>query len=481
MEKPSAEKTQSSGPVQPTPEKDKINKEIQLTAELEVAGFKKEYVPDLVKTLSDYESVVVLSPQSTSIEDAAEQAAQMKADKPDSKVVFNFEGEVYILGVQDYAFSKKNLIDRYLSIKATRENRQRTFTELFGEVDVDGITEVNILDHGHHLPEDKRPEILRNIENKIQERFPNTYDISEKITWGEFVSKLKASCKTEEERKSADEFILETGRHHKERADAFAKKEQYASRISVDIPIEERPFSEFRRDYFQQKKRRAIELYRIASFLKGKALDGNVLEEDLEKELQGKKILVLGDDSGSFSEILNSFGAEAFGIEYNKIKVLAAHSGVFAESGLPQDQVIQGDIGDLTDQSSSLYKTLLEKGPFDVITSSAVFNIGSGIENAIKTRGIGKDIDDQSKDFGRALTDGSMNLLSAMAFCLHDDVDMHTMFGKYSDQRDMIRFVGSMRIANLKKFNHVFHCGDVGTGHNSSLVFIPKSRFNGLA
>jgi len=47
MEKPSAEKTQSSGPVQPTPEQDKINKEIG-NVEFDIMGIevvnrKKDY------------------------------------------------------------------------------------------------------------------------------------------------------------------------------------------------------------------------------------------------------------------------------------------------------------------------------------------------------------------------------------------------------------------------------------------------------
>lgn len=456
-----------------TPEQEKKDKELRLTAELHAVGFKDEYITNLVNILSAYKSVVVLSSQETNFEVIASQAVQMQASQPDSKIVFNFEGEAYLLGVRDYAHTKDQLMDRHTSLKSTEENRTKTFTELFGDTDVGGITEAYA--DGPY----GEAEILRNTEAKIKERFPNTYDVFSKMTWGEFTHKLKDSCQTEKDQQDAVKLIEEYEKRHQVKVEKLNKKEQYAQQVSLDLPIEQRPLSEFFGFYFHEKKHKARDLYQVISFLQGRPVDADSFNEDAEKALKGKKILILGDDTGSFSEILNSFGAEAIGIEYDKKKVLTAHSGVFSESNLPQDQVIYGDIGDLTDQSSDLYKTLLEKGPFDVITSSAVFNIGSGIDNAIEKRGIGKEFANKEENFGRALVDSSMNLLTENGFSLHDSVDMRRMFGRYG-HRNITKFVGSMRSLSYSEINKPFFYGEQGTGHDGSLIFIPKSSFEEL-
>lgn len=297
--------------------------------------------------------------------------------------------------------------------------RRARSKKLFGKVDVEGITAV-----GNTVEGLDKAEVFKKIEGEIENRFPHTYNILDSVRWGDFLTKLKDSCVTLGDVSEIDEYI------HKITELRQIKKEQPLS----DIDIFEY--------YFHRKKFRGGELYLIASFIKGGPININSPIEDVEAQLRGKKILVLGDDTGSFSEILNSFGAEVSGIEYDKIKVITAHSGILAESGLPQDHVVQGDIGDLTNRSSRLYQIFLEHGPFDVIYSYAVFNSGSGIEGAIKNV-IGQYDEDK---FGKLLINGLNNLLNEKGFCLHTRVDMNGMFGKYGG----------------------------GTGLDRNLVFMPK-------
>lgn len=58
------------------------------------------------------------------------------------------------------------------------------------------------------------------------------------------------------------------------------------------------------------------QLYYIASYFKEARLDEKDPIADIRQVLQGKKILVLGDDTGSLSEMLRFYGAESYGIEY---------------------------------------------------------------------------------------------------------------------------------------------------------------------
>jgi len=120
------------------------------------------------------------------------------------------------------------------------------------------------------------------------------------------------------------------------------------------------------------------EVFEIVSILSGHLPNTEHIEEQMRNSLRGKRILILGDDIGSLSNILNDYGAEACGIEYDKEKVADAHRGAFAKDGKPQTQVIQGSIWELADSDSKPFQSVTKRGPFDLIYSKAVINIGSG-------------------------------------------------------------------------------------------------------
>lgn len=101
--------------------------------------------------------------------------------------------------------------------------------------------------------------------------------------------------------------------------------------------------------------------------------------ETIRKRLVGRKILSLGDDTGSFSEILQHFGCHTLGIEFDKDKVALAHTGKLSEDGRPRLDIIQGDIWELLLPESAL-ATSLKSYKFDAIVSYALFNGGSGGE-----------------------------------------------------------------------------------------------------
>jgi len=141
-------------------------------------------------------------------------------------------------------------------------------------------------------------------------------------------------------------------------------------------------FYEF--EQLKDKEEQSHQLYYIASIFKGERLDQNDPSSDIRRALQGKKILVLGDDIGSLSEMLRFYSADAYGIEYDKFKVLVAHSGVLAENGNPQNQVMEGNVGDLFDSAStSLMEKLEQIGQFDMVFSDNLFNEGSGMEELL--------------------------------------------------------------------------------------------------
>lgn len=126
----------------------------------------------------------------------------------------------------------------------------------------------------------------------------------------------------------------------------------------------------------------AHSLYYVASFLKKSTLEEKDISADIQNVLQGKRILVLGDDIGTLSEVLRNYGAESYGVEIDKLKVLIAHSGILAKDRRPQEQVIEGNLDDIfDDEETELIKKLKSLGPFDMIFSYRVFNEGSGIES----------------------------------------------------------------------------------------------------
>ncbi len=288
-------------------------------------------------------------------------------------------------------------------------DRQRINKELFGDVDVDKIT-TDLLRPGD-AP--NRREEFDLIEVELDRRFPNTYKRTTK------------------------------------EIDEIAKSE-----LGIKVG-----------DFFHNKHR-SVALYEMAAFVKGDSIDEKDAMDEIERELKDKKILILGDDTGSLSEVLNSLGAKAIGIEVNKNKVDTAHSGILSEDGKPQDQVILGDIGDLADNTSELYKKMVASGPFDIIYSWAVFNGGSGIEKAIYNFNIRNKIrGDAVIDFSWELVNNLNSLLNESGFMLHDRVDMWEVFGPYGMRQS-------------KKFGRGTFSKSgygIGSGVLSDVVFIPKS------
>lgn len=180
-------------------------------------------------------------------------------------------------------------------------------------------------------------------------------------------------------------------------------------------------------DFFGEMEKQASSLYEISSYLAGHPL---LSIEEIEQNLKGKKILVLGDSAGDGSDALIAFGAEAYGIEIDKFRVLVAHSGIISQTGAFQTQVIEGDINDLVDQNSELYKLLKEKGPFDVVFSKFnvlghyIFGAHGGLvnETAIAQHTSGEYL----------LTESLMQLLNGQGFQLHDTAGF---FGPYTDPK----------------------------------------------
>ncbi len=128
-------------------------------------------------------------------------------------------------------------------------------------------------------------------------------------------------------------------------------------------------------------------LYQIGSVLQGTEIATEHPIEQLKKAVQGKKILVLGDDCGNLSEQLNVLGAEAYGIEFNERKIRLAHSGFLAKDFKPQMQMTQGDLWDLRDEQTELFQQMQTKGPFDLIFSTFLINIGSGLGESNPDKG----------------------------------------------------------------------------------------------
>lgn len=175
---------------------------------------------------------------------------------------------------------------------------------------------------------------------------------------------------------------------------------------------------------YSSKPRKAIELFILGSLLLGRKIDTEQVGDDLKKAFTGRKVLVLGDDIGGMSEIVNLLGGTAYGIEHDESKVEIAQSGKLAESSQPQMQVIDGDILDLTDENSELMKKLSQLGLFDVICSDAVFNGGSGIEKSAavytskKRTAKGKDL-----LFTGKVLDNTDRILADNGIHLHVNVD----------------------------------------------------------
>jgi len=119
-------------------------------------------------------------------------------------------------------------------------------------------------------------------------------------------------------------------------------------------------------------KDRGSQVYLVASFLQGRLISQDNLEENIEKALRGKRLLILGDDLGTLSEVLRAFGAEAYGIDSDQKAAMFARSGLFAENLKPQRQLIEGDIRTLINPASALNEKVKKLGPFDMVYSRTV-------------------------------------------------------------------------------------------------------------
>lgn len=209
--------------------------------------------------------------------------------------------------------------------------------------------------------------------------------------------------------------------------------------------------------FINRKVRRSKELYLVSSFLKGSALESGDPVGELREILKNRKILVLGDDTGSFSEVLQRYGVEAYGIEFDPLRVAVGHMGIVAEDGQPQTQLMRGNIKDIADPTSELFQTLQEKGPFDVIFSTGVFNSGSGVEAALNDRNFDPVRFHLNCD----------SLLKDSGFEMHCDIDMHENFSRSRLAPLPERYTQREEedpITGLQK----------GTGYDHSLCVIPR-------
>jgi hypothetical protein len=317
-----------------------------------------------------------------------------------------------------------------------KSERQRVQKTLWGDFNVDQVTFetcevektlINVWSEGR-TPEGasgfkKKVELM---EARCKELFPNTFEKEEK-TWGECARQL--------------EFLYHSDPTKMEIISPFLNNEG-------------------RGGYFHpQGDSRIINLYSIASFLKGEALSETDPVQDLESQIKGKKVLILGDDTGSLSEMLNTIGAEAVGVEYHPFKVLVAHSGICSDSGKPQEQVIQGDIASLTDKNSALFRELEQKGPFDLIYSFAVFNGGSGLDDSIVKFSGGTRLSSAAvRAFMTPVINNSNALLKPEGFQLHQHTPDLYYFGMYGVRENE-------RTREITR----------GTGHEPQTIFIRKA------
>ncbi|RIL00878.1 MAG: hypothetical protein DCC75_13795 [Proteobacteria bacterium] len=130
-------------------------------------------------------------------------------------------------------------------------------------------------------------------------------------------------------------------------------------------------------------RRRGLDLLMTAAVLAERAEPGltGAPMDYLKERLRGKSILVLGDDVGSFSQILRmEFGADALGVEVDPVKIRIAQKGLLSDKPDPRNYVLHGDCLDLGDRSSSLSSRLAGKS-FDMIFSFYLFCRGSGVEH----------------------------------------------------------------------------------------------------
>lgn len=261
-----------------------------------------------------------------------------------------------------------------------------------------------------HEPE--QLERTRKVETAIQKDFPNTWETSSRWT------------RAPENSGARDEFITALRQAFENDQEILRQLEQVlneAKRHWGEVP----PFPGFPRE---GKKNQAGWVGYIASCLKRTPLNEQDPVTDIKRVLRGKKILILGDDYGTMSEMLKFYGAESYGIEIDKYNVLIAHSGVMAENGEPQNQVIEGDVSELFDPNEGqLMQTLKKLGPFDVIFSKGVFNSGSGFSDSYAKRFKANPLFPEDSHI-QAFQKHCKDLNTDNGFQLHTGVDEYWMF-----------------------------------------------------
>ncbi len=133
--------------------------------------------------------------------------------------------------------------------------------------------------------------------------------------------------------------------------------------------------------FLHRKAGRGFELTRLASAIQDRPVRLSHAIEDSRTALANKRVLSLGDDTGSLTELLRSFGCDTIGIEYDPVKVAIANSGYFNEHYATRQDILQGDMWDLLLPNSPLAETIGAQ-PFDAIISVDLWN-GSGAERPL--------------------------------------------------------------------------------------------------
>ena len=203
---------------------------------------------------------------------------------------------------------------------------------------------------------------LEIVEQEIEKRFPNSFQ--NKNLWKDFKLKIRELMKGSTHEKDAESLIA-----------GAEKRLRQSTTLNVDDGNFQ--FSCVNFSYWGNKSFCVSALYELACFTKGEIICGEQVVEQIKTEIQNKKILILGDDVGSFSEVLSSFGASVIGIEIDPLKIAIAHSGFFSEDGSSQDQVIAGDIADLAYPDSQLSKKLRNAGPFSNECNAGTYHLVS--------------------------------------------------------------------------------------------------------
>lgn len=351
-----------------------------------------------------------------------------------------------------------------------KEQVEKRYRDLFGDIEVEAI-----VDKEHY------ERISAQIKERLSQDFSDTEDKRKNLTFNEFKQEIREQYSGDEEMLRfwdqqfegmesdyQQEIVKWEKRSQKvlERIEELKKDPYFIDTIypkrkkRIDDKIQQLRTSDpwdvarirtfTNQEYYEEDENYpeyldgpADSIYYIASFLKGELLDEQDLFKDIQETLKGKRILILGDDIGTVSEILRQYGAESYGVEIDKLKVAIAHSGILAKGQKPQTQVIEGNIGDIIkEEDSELSQQLKALGPFDMVYSYRVFNYGSGLEKELpfdqSTKTQTDSID--MKSFQALMKRNFDTLLDKNGLQLHIGInpDLEYLFpAKYSDRGGM--------------------------------------------